>query len=65
MLNELRVRADRAGVGPLSQLQEREPAALQLRSIAGPAVGRNREKGPPTELAMTYGNCVGSAVQSV
>ena len=44
--------------GPLSQLQEREPAALQLRSIAGPAVGRNREKGPPTELAMTYRNCV-------
>ena len=32
--------------GPLSQLQEREPAALQLRSIAGPGSRAQPRKGP-------------------
>jgi hypothetical protein len=34
-VDELRVRADRAGAGHLVRLQERRPAALQLRGIAG------------------------------
>jgi hypothetical protein len=44
-VDELRVRTDRAGAGHGFDSKSAGTAALQLRSIAGPAVGRNREKG--------------------
>jgi len=44
-VDELRVR-DRTSAGHWANSKSAGPAALQLRSIAGPAAERNREKGP-------------------